>query len=115
MAKKVKKKSLKSKSPSISDAAIDRLIDSNIALQHKMTDVIISVKDLNNNVSSLVTLFKSAGEHIKASKYEDPMVNKINELLEQNKNLSKALMMLEAFVKNKSQAPRPNPLSESQY
>ncbi len=81
--------------------SIDRLIDSNIELQHKMVDVLIGVKELNENVSSLVTLFKSAGEHIKSGKYEDPMINKLNDLLEQNKNLTKALSLLENYVKTK--------------
>ena len=84
-----------------SESAIDRLIESNIQMQHKMTDVLLSVKELNENVSSLVKIFKSAGEHIKSGKYEDPMINKINDLLEQNKNLQKALELLENYVKDK--------------
>jgi hypothetical protein len=93
----VKKKVTKSNS----NNSIERLIDSNIELQHKMVDVLIGVKELNENVSSLVTLFKSAGEHIKTGRYEDPMMNRLNELLEQNKNLTKALALLENYVKSK--------------
>jgi hypothetical protein len=85
-----------------SDKAIERLIDSNIKVQHKMTDVMLSVKDLNENVSSLVHIFKKAGEHIKSGKYEDPMINKINDLLDQNKNLQRAIMLLEKYVNEKS-------------
>ncbi len=89
-----------------SNSSIDKLIDSNIQLQHKMTDILISVKDLSENVSTLITIFKSAGEHIKTGKYEDPMINRLNELLEQNKNLAQALMLLEKYVKEK-QTPSP--------
>ena len=99
---------LKKASPKVSEPkgnSTDRLIESNIALQHKMTDVLLGVKELNENVSSLVTIFKSAGEHIKADKYEDPMINRLNELLEQNKNLAKALGMLEKFVRDKQTSP----------
>ena len=112
MAKKVVKK-VALKAPAQNTSAIDRLIDSNTQLQHKMADVLLGVKELNENVSSLVTIFKSAGEHIKADKYEDPMINRLNELLEQNKNLAKALMLVEKFIKEK-QAPV-NPLSNSPY
>ena len=99
---------VKKASPKVSEPkgnSTDRLIESNIALQHKMTDVLLGVKELNENVSSLVTIFKSAGEHIKADKYEDPMINRLNELLEQNKNLAKALGMLEKFVRDKQTSP----------
>jgi hypothetical protein len=87
------------------NSSVDKLIESNIQLQHKMADVLIGVKELNNNISSLITIFKSAGEHIKADKYEDPMINRLNELLEQNKNLARALMLLEKYVKEKPSAP----------
>tara|TARA_Y100000310_G_C20683135_1_gene817282 strand:- start:1554 stop:1919 length:366 start_codon:yes stop_codon:yes gene_type:complete len=116
--KKVKKKTAKKKSSSthhLTNAAIDRLIDSNIKMQHKMTDVMLSVKDLNKNVSELVKIFKKAGEHIKADKYEDPMVAKINDLLEQNKNISQALLMLEGIVKKQNNIPRHNPLQEGSH
>jgi len=97
----VKKSITKPSTSSSSKDPINRLIVSNIELQHKMVDVLIGVKELNENVSSLVTLFKSAGEHIKSGKYEDPMINKLNDLLEQNKNLTKALGLLENYVKTK--------------
>lgn len=106
MTKKVVKKT-SSKEAMPKGSPIDRLIESNIALQHKMTDVLLGVKELNENVLSLVTIFKSAGEHIKADKYEDPMINRLNELLEQNKNLAKALGMLEKYVREKQTQASP--------
>ena len=104
MAKKVTKKASQ-KDLSGNTSPLDRLIASNIELQHKMADVLLGVKELNENVSSLVHIFKSAGEHIKADKYEDPMINRLNELLEQNKNLAKALGLLERYVKEKQTSP----------
>lgn len=94
------------------NSSIDRLIESNIQMQHKMADVLLSIKDLNENVSTLITIFKSAGEHIKADKYEDPMIHRLNELLEQNKNLARALMLLEKYVKEKQTS---QPLSSNPY
>ncbi|MSR85990.1 hypothetical protein EXS74_01185 [Candidatus Woesearchaeota archaeon] len=116
MAKKVvKKSSSKSKKTTPKGSSIDKLIDSNITLQHKMTDVLLGVKELNENVSSLVTIFKSAGEHIKADKYEDPMINRLNELLEQNKNLARALGMLEKYVRDKQTNTNPLQTSNTPY
>lgn len=112
MVKKVVKKSV-SMVRAFDVSAIDRLIDSNAQLQHKMVDVLLGVKELNENVSGLVNIFKSAGEHIRADKYEDPMINRLNELLEQNKNLAKAIMLLEKYVKEK-QNPS-GPLSNNPY
>ena len=112
MVKKAVKKT-SSKAPVQNLSSIERLIDSNTQLQHKMADVLLRVKELNENVSRLVTILKSAGQHIKADKYEDPMINRLNELLEQNKNLARALMLLEKFVKEKQVAP--NLLQNSPY
>jgi hypothetical protein len=111
MAKEAKKKETFRKS-GVSDAAIERMIESNIALKHKMTDVLLGVKELNGNVKDLVHIFKSAGEHIKSAKYEDPMIAKINDLLEQNKHLSQALLLLEKYVKDNVES-RPNPLKQA--
>ena len=116
--KKVKKKSKvssKKRSTTLSTSAVDRLIDSNIEMQHKMIDVMISVKELNENVGNLVDIFKSAGDHIKSGKYEDPMINRLNDLLEQNKGLVKALTKLEEFVKDKKPEALVKPLSPTQY
>ena len=113
MVKKVVKKASSKELTPKSTGSLDRLIESNIALQHKMTDVLLGVKELNENVSSLVTIFKSAAEHIKADKYEDPMINRLNELLEQNKNLAKALGMIEKYVRDKQQANNPSSLTSS--
>lgn len=90
------------KSVKTGDKKLDILLESNLVLQHKLTDLIIVTKDLNESVTDMVHLFKSAGEHIKSGKYEDPMINKINQLLEQNKNLAQALHLLEDYVKQRT-------------
>jgi len=77
------------------DKKIDALIESNQLLHNK-------ISDLTDSTRELITIFRSAGEHIKSGKYEDPMINKINELLEQNKNLAHALKLLEEYVKKKT-------------
>ena len=81
---------------------LDLLLESNLVLQHNLKDLIMSNKELNTNIKDLMRLFRSAGEHIKSGKYEDPMINKINELLDQNKNLAQALKLLEDYVKKRT-------------
>ena len=99
-----KKRAKKTSTPAI---GVNTLLESNLMLQHKIADLVITTKELNSNVSELVTIFKQAGDHIKAGKYEDPMINKINNLLEQNQNLAKGLSLLEDFVKSKTQPRQP--------
>lgn len=107
MVKRVTKKN-PSKVNDQNTSSIDRLIESNIALQHKMADVLLGVKELNENVTGLMQLFKSAGEHIKSGKYEDPMIHKLNELLEQNQKLIKALALVEKYIQEKRSSPSPS-------
>lgn len=80
---------------------IETLIEHNIKLQHKMTDLVVEMKDLNKKVSNMVDLFTGAGEHIKKGKYEDPLLVKLDDLLDQNKNIAKGLLMLEKFIRDK--------------
>ena len=91
-----------------SSPEINAVLEANLMLQHKMADMVITTKELNHNVSELITIFKEAGKHIKSGKYEDPMINKINNLLEQNENLAKGLSILEEYVKKKAQ-PKNSP------
>ncbi|MBI4154331.1 hypothetical protein HY501_03265 [Candidatus Woesearchaeota archaeon] len=94
---------------------VSALIESNLTLQHKMIDVAVELKELNKNVKHMVEMFTEAGEHIKKGKYEDPLLVKLDDLLEQNKNIAKGLLLLEKFVREK-QAPQtafaPRPFSK---
>ncbi len=84
---------------------VDALVENNISLQHKVAEMILNMRDLNKSVKEMVTLFTEAGEHIKKGKYEDPLLVKLDELLEQNKNIAKGLILLEKFVREKQQTP----------
>ena len=101
------------------DKLVEMFIESNLSLQHKITDLLVELKSLNNNVRSMVTLFTEAGEHIKKGKYEEPLMVKLDDLLEQNKNIAKGLLLLERFVREKQAAqtafaPRPFQKQEGQ-
>jgi hypothetical protein len=92
------------KGSNTADILMKDLIEQNIGLQHKMMDLMISVKDLTQSVKGMVELFADAGEHIKKGKYEDPLLVKLDDLLEQNKNIARGLLMLEKFVREKQTA-----------
>jgi len=83
----------------------DELMKANVELQHKVVDLIASVKDLTKEVGSMVKLFKEAGENIKRGKYEDPLVAKLDELLDQNRKVAQGLLILENYIKEKQQTP----------
>lgn len=94
------------------DKIVDMFIESNLSLQHKIADLLVETRELNKNVSGMVLLFTEAGENIKKGKYEDPLMVKLDDLLEQNKNIAKGLLLLEKFVREKQAtqsafAPRP--------
>ncbi|MBI4447645.1 hypothetical protein HY643_01570 [Candidatus Woesearchaeota archaeon] len=101
------------------DVLIEKLIENNLILQHKLADLIGSVTNLTVKVDSMVTLFKEAGENIKTGKYEDPLMNKLDDLLEQNKNLAKGLLLLEKFVRERGLAGgesfQPKPLPKKEF
>ncbi len=86
------------------DSTIKDLIETNLTMQDKMADLLINVKALTSSVNKLVDLFTDAAEHIKTGKYDDPLIGKLNDLLEQNKNLAKGLTMLEQYIKTKQGA-----------
>lgn len=94
----------------------EALIETNIALQHKIADLILNIKDTNKSMKEMVTLFTEAGEHIKKGRYEDPLIVKLDELLEQNKNIAKGLLLLEKFVREKqaSSAAFPKPFQKTE-
>jgi len=101
------------------DKLVDMFIESNLSLQHKIADLVVETKALNHNVAKMVTLFTEAGEHIKKGKYEEPLMVKLDDLLEQNKNIAKGLLLLERFVREKQAAqtafaPRPFQKQEGQ-
>lgn len=94
------------------DRLVEMFLESNLSLQHKITDLVVEIKELNKKVGGMVTLFTEAGEHIKKGKYEEPLMVKLDDLLEQNKNIAKGLLLLERFVREKQAAqtafaPRP--------
>lgn len=100
-----------SQSQSQSHASLVReLVKSNVALQDKMADLIKSNSELlkaqiktSEEISSMVSLFREAGEHMVAETEEEklkPLIGKISELLEQNKTIMRGLILIQKYIRS---------------
>ena len=84
------------------EGTINLLVENNVALQNKMVDLVKNVKDLVDKMDQILIVFQEASNFVKLGKSKDPMVIKLNDLLEQNRNLAKGLLLLEEYIKNKN-------------
>lgn len=99
------------------DDIISQLAENNLALQEKTAELIISVKELTKKIDDMVKIFEEAAKHIKEGT-DRPLMEKLQNLLEQNKTIAKGLIMLEKYVREKSamggtQPFQPKPLPRS--
>ena len=82
------------------------LAENHIALQRKNIDLIQSVHNLTTKIDKLIGIFEEASKHV-LEVGEDKKIleltDKLEELLEQNRNISKGLTILEGYVKSKVQ------------
>ena len=94
-------------------AAVADLIEYNIALQNKTAELISSISQLTKRIDAMVSLFEEAAKSIKAGT-DEPLMRRLSDLLEQNKNIARGLILLERYIKEKaameeSFPPRPLP------
>ncbi|MBI2673161.1 hypothetical protein HYX19_02780 [Candidatus Woesearchaeota archaeon] len=83
------------------DELINKLIENEVLMQNKTAELVIAINNLIKRMDTMVTLFEDAAKHIK-SETEEPLMKRLEVLLEQNKNLAHGLAMLEAYVREKS-------------
>ncbi|MDD5331906.1 MAG: hypothetical protein PHE43_03770 [Candidatus Nanoarchaeia archaeon] len=87
-----------------------QLIDHSIKLQEKNAEMINSMNKLTNKISEMVELFEDAANHIKSGT-DEPLVRKLEVLLEQNKNIARGLVLLEKYVRDKTMTGTPSQMS----
>lgn len=95
------------------------LLDNFISLQKVLTNLALKFDDLSSNISKLLQLFEisaksfvdknSVGETGKQPEVDKEFLKKLDSLLDQNKTISKAIMMMEERVRNKT---NPMPIRE---
>ncbi|MBW2992616.1 hypothetical protein KY345_05355 [Candidatus Woesearchaeota archaeon] len=74
-------------------------------------ETITSIQNLNSSINSLLTLFKTATEELKLeerdealiSKKMDPLMKKIDTLLDQNEKIAKAIIAIADMVREKTE------------
>ena len=116
------------------DELFRKLIQSNLALQSKLADLIKSNSELleankdlleaqahtSKEISSMVALFREAGEHMVAETEEEklrPLLGRISELVEQNKTIMRGLILIQKYIKasNRQEIPTQRPLSPDEF
>ncbi|MEK6830727.1 MAG: hypothetical protein AABX77_01740 [Nanoarchaeota archaeon] len=109
MQKEVKKKKL-------SREEIDQaLTDNFINLQKVLTNLAVRFEDLSNNISKLLQLFELSAKSLADKPGKNPEIDqeflkKLDSLLEQNKVISKGIMLMEDRIRGRAQPLQPQPM-----
>jgi|SRR3989344_1567558 len=95
------------------EKVVNDLISYNIALQNKTAELISSINGLTKKIDVMVSLFEEAAKSIRAGT-DEPMMKRLDDLLDQNKNIARGLILLEKYIKERmvveeSFPPRPLP------
>ncbi len=85
---------------------IDQLVKNNILLQQKSADLINSMNNLSKNMDKLVRIFEKAAESIGKGEIKEPLTAKLAQLIDQNRQLAKGLLMLEQYIKQRAVHPK---------
>lgn len=121
MAKEVKKNAVPKKNSTTSKKKSSRnisadkiLVENFVGLQKAMTNLALKFEDLSDNISKLLEVFEiSAREFIKnggpnLSNTEKELLAKINLLIEQNKVISRGVMLSNERTKRESLSSQQN-------
>ena len=96
---------------------LNQLVENNITLQKKTTELLMGMNALTKRMSDLVGIFEEAAKRVKPGMEDEelrPLIDKLQVLLDQNKNIAKGLVLLEGYVREnerKSNSFQPRPLS----
>lgn len=95
------------------------LMENSVVLQKILTEVAINLKVLNEKLDNLLSLFEESAKTFKEKKpegeKEKEIVDKLNDISNQNRTIAKGVMLLEQAVRTESeeQLPlKPKPLPE---
>lgn len=96
------------KKKKVSREEIDQaLIDNFINLQRVLTNLSVKFDELSNNISKLLQLFeisaKSLAEKPGKSGVDEEFLKRLDSLLEQNKVISKGIMLMEERIRSRQQ------------
>jgi|SRR3989344_955386 len=102
---------------SLSKAEIEKtLIDNFVNLQRVLTNLAVKFDELSTNIEKLLQLFEISAKNF-AEKYSEKsepgegrsvdkeFLEKLDSLLDQNKTISKGIMLMEEKIRNKNTLP----------
>ncbi|MBS3075092.1 hypothetical protein J4429_01395 [Candidatus Pacearchaeota archaeon] len=88
------------------------LIENFISLQKVLTNLSVKFDELSSNISKLLQLFEisaksftekySSGDFGKQSQADQEFLKKLDSLLDQNKTISKAILLMEEKIRNRN-------------
>ncbi|MBT3690620.1 hypothetical protein HOG16_00030 [Candidatus Woesearchaeota archaeon] len=83
------------------DSKINKLVSSNLQLQKLSINLVESNNNLVKRIDKLVSLFEEASKNISSgsSEHTTELNKKINELIEQNKQLARGLILMEEKIR----------------
>ncbi len=95
------------------------LVDNFIGLQKVMANLSVKFDELSTNISKLLQLFEisaktfaerySGQEIAPSTEVDNELIKKLNDLLDQNKTISKGIMLMEEKLREKSEYPEQMP------
>ena len=105
------------KSEELSEAKLAKqLAESSLKIQSKSVDLISSMEKLTKRIDTMVSLFEEASKHVSEAEPVEERVNelttKLETLLDQNKSVARGLILLEKYVRGKSELEKQAPRTE---
>lgn len=91
-------------------AMIDQLTENSLILQKSNIELLAGIKALVEKIDKMLNMFEEASKHVMEvgeDKRIIELADKLEELLEQNKTIAKGLVLLEKYVREKSQFESP--------
>jgi len=89
------------------------LLENFVQLQHVLTNLAVKFEDLSGNISRLLQLFELSAKSFADKPISAPagvdqeFLKKLDSLLDQNKTISKGIMMMEERVRNRTAGGMP--------
>lgn len=89
------------------DKLVKALIENNLSLQKKTTELLHGFNELSKRIDKLVNLFETASKKVTEARIDDDkmaaLAGKLESLLDQNKEIAKGLILLEKYVRGRSE------------
>jgi len=86
---------------------VKKLVENNIILQKKTTELLVGLNTLTKKIDRMLTIFEEAGKKVGEVELDEDKINalatKLEALLDQNKDIAKGLILLERYIRGRSE------------